>query len=126
MTQWLHHDKDGRIIRQEDDQGRLTKRRYVGAHTIKTDTQVDLIKLFLDCRNCGTATQPVHVAHHHSHLGYSYFDGIAYGRIIGDELRIDIVYAYHDSPTTMHVEQWNHTMPVDQIRGIIDTLVCGE
>ena len=122
-----HYDKEGRIIRQEDDQGRLTKRRYVGGHTVKTETQVDLIKLFLDCRkNCGTTTQPVHVSHHHSALGWSSFDGIAYGRIIGDELRIHIVYAYDDSPSTMQVEQWDHVMPVDQIRGMLDTLVCGE
>lgn len=123
----LHYHEDGRIIRQEDNEGRLTKHRYIGAHTTTTQTQVDLIKLFLDCRkNCGTTTQPVHVSHHHSALGWSSFDGIAYGRIIGDELRIHIVYAYDDSPSTMQVEQWDHVMPVDQIRGMLDTLSCGE
>jgi hypothetical protein len=123
----IHYDKEGLLSRLEDDQGRLKRYRYIGAHTTTTQTQLDLIKLLLDCRkNCGPATQPVHVSHHHSYLGYSYFDGIAYGRIIGDELRIDIVYAYADSPSTMQVEQWNHVMPVDQIRGMLDTLVCGE
>lgn len=124
----LHHDKDGRIIRQEDDEGRLTKRGYLGAHTATTETQVDLVKLFLDCRQrCGsTVTQPVHVSHCHSYLGHSHFDGIAYGQIIGDELRIDIVYAYISTSSKMQVEQWNHVIPADQIRGMIDTLVCGE
>ena len=123
----IYYDKAGRISRQDDNEGRLTKHRYSGAHTTKTITQVDLVKLFLDCRkNYGSATQPVQVSHHHSAAGYSYFDGIAYGRIICDELRIDIVYGFIGTPSKMHIEQWNHMMPVDQIEGMLDTLVCGE
>ena len=85
-------------------------------------TSVNLMELYIKAKSYTPSVEKVSVVRLYDD-DYLHFEGMAYGDIQGSKLLIHVMYAWPRKKGGLHIEQYSHSLAVEDVQAWIKQVV---